>query len=112
MKRGDVYTLRDEGFASKARPVVIVQDEDNNSFNSVILCLMTTFDSELIETRVRIDANSTNGLKKTSYVMTDKIVTVRKDELGPFIGRLADSQMHDISRELAKILHITKEDLT
>jgi mRNA interferase MazF len=36
MKRGEVYTLRDEGFASKARPVVIVQDKERNSFNSVI----------------------------------------------------------------------------
>jgi mRNA-degrading endonuclease toxin of MazEF toxin-antitoxin module len=27
VKRGEIWTLRDEGFASKARPVVIVQDD-------------------------------------------------------------------------------------
>jgi mRNA interferase MazF len=45
MKRGEIWTLRDEGYAGKARPVIIVQAELEASFNSLILCLFTTFES-------------------------------------------------------------------
>ena len=81
MKRGEIWTLRDDGYASKARPVVIVQSDDINRFDSIILCLFTTFDSNQIPTRVHIPANSNNGLRKDSYVMTEKIITVNKREL-------------------------------
>jgi mRNA-degrading endonuclease toxin of MazEF toxin-antitoxin module len=43
--------------------------------------------------------------------MTDKIVTVKREELGTYVGKLTDEQMREISRQLAKILCITKEDL-
>jgi mRNA interferase MazF len=110
MKRGEVWTLRDEGFASKARPVVVIQD-DAQSFQSVILCLLTSFKSDDIPTRVRVEPAPDNGLTKTSYVMTDKVVTVRREELGAYVGRLTDSQMHAVSRGLAKVLHITSDDI-
>lgn len=55
MKRGEVYSLRDRKYASKARPVVIIQDDKINSFDSVILCLFTTYDSEDIKTRVCVE---------------------------------------------------------
>lgn len=41
MRRGEVWTLRDDGYASKARPVVVVQDETVAEFDSIILCLLT-----------------------------------------------------------------------
>jgi mRNA interferase MazF len=112
MNRGEVWTLRDEGYASKARPVVIVQEETEHEFNSVILCLLTTFDSSNIPTRVKIIASDTNGLKKDSFVMTEKPIAVAKNELGAYIGNLADEEMHAISGGLAKVLGIRKEDVS
>jgi mRNA interferase MazF len=90
MKRGELWTLRDDNYASKARPIVIVQSEPGITFNSVILCLFTTFDSSAISTRVRIEPSDDNGLKKTSYVMTEKLLTVDTNELGVKIGELRD----------------------
>jgi mRNA interferase MazF len=46
MKRGEVWVLRDDEYASKARPVIVVQSDE------------------------------TNGLKKDSYVMTEKLITI------------------------------------
>jgi mRNA interferase MazF len=69
MKRGEIWTLKDNNFAAKARPVVIVQASLENNFDSVILCLFTTFESENISTRIRIEPTSENGLEKTSYVI-------------------------------------------
>jgi len=106
MKRGEIWTLQDDKYASKARPVIIIQSDDINSFNSIILCLFTTFDSSKIATRVHITANSTNGLNKDSYIMTDKIITVDKRELGERIGVLTDTQMKTIANQLAIVLGI------
>jgi mRNA interferase MazF len=111
MKRGEIWTLRDDGYASKARPVVIVQTDPGGFFDSVILCLVTTFESSHIPTRVHITANEVNGLKKDSYIMTEKLITIDKNELGEKIGNLTDEQMRLISSQLAKLLEIHKEDI-
>ncbi len=104
MKRGEIWTLRDHNYASKARPVVIIQSDEHSSFDSVILCLFTTYDSKKIDTRVFVKATSQNGLNKDSYVMTDKIVTVDKTILGELLGQLSASDMSAISVQLKKIL--------
>ena len=90
---------------------MIIQGEAGDVFDSVILCLFTTFDSTDKEVRVVVRPSSTNGLRKSSYVMTDKIITVERNELLGFVGRLEDTQMHEISRQLARLLVITKEDV-
>jgi len=97
MKRGELWTLKDRSYAAKARPVVIVQADLENDFDSVILCLFTTFESENISTRVKIDPTSENGLEKTM--------------LGRHIGNLANDEMHLIAGKLAKILEIHKNDI-
>ncbi len=104
MRRGEVWTLRDDGYASKARPVIVIQNEDIASFDSVILCLLTSFDSEHLKTRVRIEPSSANGLERRSYAMTDKIVTVEKEQLGFCIGHISSDDMEKISVELMRVL--------
>lgn len=104
MRRGEVWTLRDDGYASKARPVIVIQDEDVAAFDSIILCLLTTFDSDHMETRVSIEPSNANGLERRSYAMTDKIVTVEKGLLGQCIGRISAEDMVKISAELMRIL--------
>ena len=106
MRRGEIWTLQDRNYAAKARPVVIVQNDSYNSFDSVILCLLTSYDSSDISTRVAITACRENGLVKNSYVMTDKIVTVRKDMLGELIGVLTEEDMSQVSEQLRVILDI------
>lgn len=106
MKRGEIWTLRDSNYASKARPVVIIQSDAHCSFDSVILCLFTTYDSSNIETRVFVKATPQNGLNKDSYVMTDKIVTVDKAILGELLGQLSDDDMSAISIQLKRILDL------
>ena len=104
MKRGEIWTIRDRLYASKSRPVVVIQSDAHNTFDSVILCLFTTFDSENIETRVPIKASPENGFFKDSFVMTDKIVTVDKDMLGDLVGMLSPDDMKAVSEQLKVIL--------
>jgi len=111
MKRGELWTLQDKGYASKARPVLIVQADVADNFDSIILCLFTTFNSDNISTRVKIEPNIENGLEKISYVMTEKIITVEKTMLGKCIGYLSGNEMHQIAGKLAKILDIQRNDI-
>ena len=106
MKRGEIWSLRDRQYASKARPVVIIQSDKHESFDSVILCRFTTYDSSSIPTRVLIQASLQNGLYKDSYVMTDKIVTVDKSLLGEKIGSLTEKDMEAVSVQLKAILDL------
>ena len=104
MKRGEIWTLRDRQYASKARPVIVIQSDEYNTFDSVILCLFTTYDSKSIGTRVLVKPTKENGLQKESYVMTDKIVTVDKNMLGEQIGILSEQEMALVSKQLRNIL--------
>lgn len=104
MKRGEIWTLQDRQYASKARPVVVIQSDNHNFFDSVILCLFTSFESGDISTRVPVEPSAENGLQKKSFVMTDKIVTVDKKMLGKCVGVLSDEDMTAISEQLKIIL--------
>jgi mRNA interferase MazF len=111
MKRGEIWTLRDDRYASKARPVVIVQSDLVEDFDSVVLVLFTSVERESVNSRVAVGATPENGLRKTSYVMTEKLFTVAKTELGEFVGTLTPEQMHAVSQKLVEVLAITAEDL-
>ena len=67
MKRGEIWTLRDRQYASKARPVIVIQNDAYDNFDSVILCLFTTYDSSEIEVRVPVIPTPENGLHDLSY---------------------------------------------
>lgn len=104
MRRGEVWTIRDGHYASKARPAVVVQSDEADGFESTIVCLITTFDSSGVPTRHRLYPDGENGLREASYVMTDKIASVSARMLGERIGRVSEADMEEIGRKLAAVL--------
>ena len=104
MRRGDIWTVAADGYASKPRPVIIIQSDRIDRFDSVVTVLLTTYDSTDIPTRVRIQPSEGNGLNKVSWAMTDKIVTVKRSTLGTLVGRVDDETMREIGRQLAVVL--------
>lgn len=104
MKRGEIWTLQDVSYVSKARPVLVIQSNTYANFDSVILCLFTTYNSQIIPTRVLIEPTKANGLIQPSYVMTDKIVTVDKTMFGKHIGFLDTKQLNKVSEQIGRIL--------
>lgn len=102
--RGEIWSMRDDLYASKARPVVIIQSDEVSGFDSVVLCLLTTYDSSGIPTRVRVEPTVQNGLEKTSYVMTEKIASVSRAMLGRRIGMLEEEVMREVSEKVAVVL--------
>jgi mRNA interferase MazF len=112
MRRGDAWTVRGEPYATKARPSVVVQDDDlSQSFDSVVLVPLTTFLNPVAATRVKVEPSAASGLGETSYAMTEKPFTVRRERLGGKIGAVTRAEAADIARALARVLAITAEDL-
>ena len=106
MKRSEIWTLHDTGYASKPRPVLVIQNDGITQFQSIIVCLLTSFDSSSMPTRIRLTPSSANGLNTISYIMTDKIVTVDRTMLGYKIGIVSSTTMQSVTEQLAVILNI------
>lgn len=105
MKRGELWTAADgSGYASKPRPVVIVQSDDFEGMDSVTICGFTSQTVEAPLLRIPIQPTRDNGLRETSSLMADKLMTIRRDGLGQRIGQLAPADMDRLSRALIVFL--------
>ena len=47
MRRGEIWTVLADGYARKPRPVVVVQNDEIEGFDSTVVCLMISFMSGL-----------------------------------------------------------------
>jgi mRNA interferase MazF len=109
VKRGEIWTMAGgPGYASKPRPVVIVQDDAFTARDSIVVCLITTDATELPVFRIAVDPSAENGLKATSRLMVDKITTVPKSRLGQCIGCLADDDQLRLNRSLLVFLGLAR----
>ena len=96
------------GYASKPRPVVIVQDDAFTGRDSVTVCLITTDPADLPVFRIAVEPTPENGLKATSRLMVDKVITVPRSRLGQCIGRLADDDLLRLNRSLLVFLGLAR----
>ena len=102
MRRGDLVTVAAAGDYGKPRPVVVVQtDAFPESYASVVVCQLTSDLADAPDFRVTIEPKPENGLRQTSQVMADKLVTIRRERVGQKIGRLGDQDMARLGIALA-----------
>jgi mRNA interferase MazF len=52
---------------------------------------------------VPVEPTAENGLRATSRLMVDKVITVPKSHLGQCIGHLADADLLRLNRSLAGV---------
>jgi mRNA interferase MazF len=71
------------------------------SHASVVVCQLTSDLAEAPDFRVTIEPSPENGLRRTSQVMADKPVTIRRERVGPKIGHLGDQDMVRVGIALA-----------
>jgi mRNA interferase MazF len=107
VKRAEVWTVAGgPDYASKPRPVVIVQDDLFDTGDSVTVCPCTTDPTPGPLVRILVEPFETNGLRFASWLMTDKLTTVPRDKLGRRIGRLDDATMLRLNRAITVFLGI------
>ncbi len=108
MKRGALVLVRAKGdYSGKPRPGLIVQsDLFNPTHQSVTICPIT---SQLVSAplfRVALTPTTTNGLKKPSQVMLDKVFSIRRENIGSEIGTLDRESMLQIDHALRTWLQL------
>jgi mRNA interferase MazF len=104
MSRGDIVTVAGGVYASKPRPALVLQDDRFDATDSLTVCPFTTLDLEAPLIRVRVEATGTNGLDQDSFLMVEKITTVRRSNAHNVLGRLDSSTMVELERRLLVFL--------
>lgn len=102
MKRGSIAAVAVQGDFGKPRPCLIVQsDLFLPTHASVTAALITTTLVDAPIFRVTVDPTSQNGLRRVSQIMVDKLVSVRRESLGPVFGELDGDAMLRVNRAIA-----------
>jgi mRNA interferase MazF len=102
--RGDLVTVAMAGDFGKPRPALVIQSDAFAQTGTVTVLLLssTLVDAPLI--RRTVQPTSRNGLSKPSQVQIDKAMSVRREKVGPPIGRLDDATLLAVTRSLALFL--------
>lgn len=104
MRRGDLVTIALPGAYGKPRPALVIQSDLFDEHPSLTILPLT---SELRPTplfRIDVAPDPTNGLRKPSQVMVDKVQTVPREKVGAPIGRLNEATLLAVTRALAVFL--------
>lgn len=104
MRRGDIVTVAGGVYASKPRPALIVQDDRFDATNSVTVCPFTSVQVDAPLLRVPVSADEVNGLDQDSFLMVDKLTTVRRSNAHALIGRVEATTLVEFERRLLVFL--------
>ena len=96
MNRGEIWTLAGgSDYTGKPRPVVILQDDVFDFLDSVTVCPLTGDPTDALF-RVPVQPSADNSLDNQSWLMADKVATVRKSRLGRRLGVLSEPDMANL----------------
>lgn len=104
MRRGDIVTIAGGVYSNKPRPALIVQDDRFDATDSVTVCPFTSTAVEAPLLRVPVHADEENGLDQDSFLMIDKITTVRRSNAHNVLGRLEATTLVEFERRLLVFL--------
>ncbi len=107
MRRGEIYWVdwspaRGSEPAGR-RPAVVIQNDAGNAsetYPNTIVAAISTHGREL-PLHVRLRARPGTGLRQTSFVKCEQVMTVSKNRLSETpVGRLQDRQMAEVDAAL------------
>jgi mRNA interferase MazF len=104
MRRGDIVTVAGGVYATKPRPALIVQDDRFDATASVTVCPFTSAQVDAPLLRVPVSADEVNGLDQDSFLMVDKMTTVRRSSAHAVIGRVEAATLVEFERRLLVFL--------
>ncbi len=104
MRRGDIVTVAGGVYASKPRPALVVQDDRFDATESLTVCPFTTTDLDAPLLRVPVTADEQNGLDQDSFLMVDKVTTVRRSNAHAVVGKLEATTLVEFERRLLVFL--------
>jgi len=105
MHRGELWISSDSGYASKPRPVLIIQSDRFNLDQSVVTCLVTSIKIHEKDYRIDLPKTKENGLETNSYIMIDKILTIPRKKLNKYIGKVDKKIVDEVYQKILDFLH-------
>ena len=85
--------------------MIIQSDYFSYHINVTLLPITSTLvDAPLL--RVDVYPTIENGIQKPSQIMIDKVMTIRRDKIGPTFGRVEKKIMTEVERKLLVFLGI------
>jgi mRNA interferase MazF len=106
MKRGELYrVLRPSGDPKKYRTVVIVSRQAllESRFSSVICAPVFSYGEGLL---TQVPVGPDEGLKHTSWIMCDNLVSLQKSALTQYVGSLAKSKVVELDDAMRAALDL------
>jgi mRNA interferase MazF len=105
VRRGELWTAAGgTHYASKPRPVLVVQDDRFDATDSITICPLTSDPTEIPLLRIRLHPESGSGLAQPSSIMVDKLTTMPRSKLGQHVGKVSDTDMLTLTRALVVFL--------
>lgn len=106
MKRGNLVSVAPQGEFGKPWPALVIQTDRLGDYLSATVMLLSSTLTDAPLVRVTIQPTPENGLKKPSQVMVDKLMTFRRDKIGPAIGQIDSATLIEVERCLMIFLGI------
>jgi mRNA interferase MazF len=104
VRRGEIWTAAGGVYATKPRPVLIIQDDHFAGTDSVTVIPMTTTAIEAPLLRIPVDPTPANGLEQPSQIMIDKVTTTRRSSVQKRLGTLGAAELVRVERSLLVFL--------
>lgn len=104
MNRGELWTVAGGVYASEPRPALIVQDDRFRATDSVTVLPLTTVAVDAPLLRIPLRAGDTTGIRQDSFIMVDKLTTVRRSNVQERVGRIPAALLVDVERSLMVFL--------
>lgn len=108
MQRGDIQVFAARGeFTGKPRPFLIVQSDAYPATASITVCAISTTRADPSALRIPVHPSPQTGLKETSWIMVDKVVTVPRSKAGQRLGSAPSDLMERVDAGLVAFLGLT-----
>lgn len=104
MNRGELWTVAGGVYAPEPRPALNVQDDRFDATSSVTVLPLTTTPVDAPLLRIPVRPGPATGVRQDSYVMIDKLTTVRRSSVRERVGRLPARQLVEVERALLAFL--------
>lgn len=107
MRRGEVYRVfRPGGDPRQYRAFVIVSRQTLiDSRFSTVICAPVYSNGEELSTQIGVGPEE--GLKHSSWIMCDNLVSVRKSELTNYLGALSSPKLAELDYALRMALELS-----
>jgi mRNA interferase MazF len=105
-ERGAIVIVSGGLYASKPRPVLIVQDPELETGNSVVIIPFTSTRSEVVSFRVAVGPTEKNGLDRNCWLEVDKVSAIRRSFIDKAVGSLEAKRLLEVEEALRTLLSL------